>query len=122
MIDEIITFFLAGSFTLKTTNSNLLMYLDIYPQAYNKLMKELKDTVFPAEKPIDTRAALTIESIEQLRYFSYCFYESLRLEAPTVGSMGIFNEDNQSVLGVTLRKGDLFLINMQAMHYDPTEW
>lgn len=46
MIDEIITFFLAGSFTLKTANSNLLMYLDCNPKEYSKLMSEFKGTVF----------------------------------------------------------------------------
>ena len=44
MIDEIITFFLAGSFTLKTTNSNLIMYLalDENKAIQEKLLQELK--------------------------------------------------------------------------------
>ncbi len=44
MIDEIITFFLAGSFTLRSTNSNMFMYLALYPEVHRKLMKELIDT------------------------------------------------------------------------------
>lgn len=75
MIDEIITFFLAGSFTLKTTNSNLLMYLDCNKESNAKLMGELKSTVFTEElsksKAIsDPVGCLSIESVEGLRYFS----------------------------------------------------
>lgn len=42
MVDEIITMFLAGSFTLKTSNSNLIQYLALNPEVHTKLMKELK--------------------------------------------------------------------------------
>lgn len=75
MIDEIITFFLAGSFTLKTTNSNLFMYLDTCKPIQDKLVNELKETVFKEQiengvNQIDTKAALTIESVEQLKYFT----------------------------------------------------
>lgn len=45
MIDELVTFFLAGSFTLKTTNSNLIQYLGLNPHCYDKLMKEIKETI-----------------------------------------------------------------------------
>ncbi|TNV80196.1 hypothetical protein FGO68_gene6044 [Halteria grandinella] len=127
MIDEIITFFLAGSFTLKTTNSNLLMYLDCNPKVYSTLMGELRETVFcealknGGSRIEDPIASLSIESVEGLRYFSQCFYETLRLEPPTVASGGIFTED-QEVCGVKIRKHDFFVINMQQMHHDRTEW
>jgi cytochrome P450 len=58
IIDEIITFFLAGSFTIRSTNSNLFMYLAMYPEVKQKLMKELIDThlknYMNDSKPIDT--------------------------------------------------------------------
>ena len=58
MIDEIITFFLAGSFTLRSVNSNMLMYLGMNPDVNRKLMKELIDTHLKDfvndSKPVDT--------------------------------------------------------------------
>jgi cytochrome P450 len=58
MIDEIITFFLAGSFTLRSTNSNMFMYLAMYPEVRSKLMKEIVETHLKDHikdgQPIDT--------------------------------------------------------------------
>jgi cytochrome P450 family 4 len=129
IVDEIITFFLAGSFTLKSTNSNMLQYLSIYPDVKAKLLKEIKQTVLKEHlsgpnknKPVDTYKAFTFESVEDLKYFIYCFYESLRMEPPTVTSGGIFSEDVQMPNGITIRKGDQFVINMQHIQNDPEEW
>jgi cytochrome P450 len=97
MIDEIITFFLAGSFTLRSVNSNMLMYLGMNPDVNRKLMKELIDThlrdFVNDSKPVDTENVYTFESIENLKYFVNCFYESLRIEPPTVASGGVYTED-----------------------------
>ena len=45
MIDEIMVLFLAGSFTLKTTNSNLIQYLALNDKPYKKLMAEIKTSM-----------------------------------------------------------------------------
>ena len=73
-------------------------------------------------KPVDTFSTFTYESVEDLKYFVQCFYESLRMEPPTVTSGGIFTEDTTVVNGVTIRKGDQFVINMQHIQNDPEEW
>jgi len=51
-----------------------------------------------------------------------CFYESLRIEPPTVASGGIYTEDQTFPNGVKVKKGDLFVINMQSMQNDRNEW
>jgi cytochrome P450 len=127
MIDEIITFFLAGSLTIRSANSNLLMYLAMYPEVKQKLMKELIDThlknfVNEGSKPVDTEKVYTFESVESLKYFVHCFYESLRMEPPTVASGGIYTEDQTLPNGLRVKKGDLFVINMQSMQNDRNEW
>lgn len=45
IVDEIILMFLAGSFTLKTTNTNMLSYLAMNPDVKAKLVTELKETI-----------------------------------------------------------------------------
>jgi len=45
VIDDILTFFFAGSKTIQITTSNLLMQLALYPDKKKKLLEEL-DTVF----------------------------------------------------------------------------
>jgi cytochrome P450 len=126
MVDEIITFFLAGSFTLRSVNSNMIMYLCKYPDVKKKLMTEiinthLKDLV-NEPKPVDTEKVYTFQSVENLKYFVNCFYESLRMEPPTVVSGGIYTEDQTFPNGLRVKKGDFFVINMQAMQNDKNEW
>jgi cytochrome P450 len=115
MIDEIITFFLAGSLTIRSANSNLLMYLAMYPDVKNNLMKELIDTHLKDHineaKPVDTEKVYTFESVESLKYFVHCFYESLRIEPPTVMSGGIYTEDQTLPNGLKVKKGDFLSIN-----------
>jgi cytochrome P450 len=45
MVDEVITMFLAGSFTLRTANSNMIQYLALYPKTYHRLVAEIKATM-----------------------------------------------------------------------------
>ncbi len=126
MIDEIITFFLAGSFSLRSVGSNLLMYLGIYTEAKTKLMNELIETHLKDfvndTKPVDTEKVYTFKSVENLRYFTNCFYESLRMEPPTVTSSGVYTEDQTLPNGLRVKKGDLIVINIQSMQNDKNEW
>ena len=85
----------------------------LFPVAQAKLRQELKNTVLKdhlsgpnRNKPVDTFNAFTYESVDDLKYFVYCFYESLRMEPPTVTSGGIFTEDTEMPNGVIIRKGD----------------
>lgn len=73
-------------------------------------------------KPIDTEKVFTYESVEQMRYFVQCFYESLRIEPPSVASGGIFTQAQTIGGKVNIRKGDLFIINIQQIHHDREEW
>jgi cytochrome P450 len=63
MINEIITFFLAGSFTLRSVNSNMFMYLGMNPDVKKKLMNEIVEThlkdFLNESKPVDTVTAFT---------------------------------------------------------------
>jgi cytochrome P450 len=88
IIDECITFFLAGSATTKIANSNLLMYLTLYPETLTKLKSELISKLFRPYKVQNPGASYDISSIfdynivQEMPYFSMCFNESLRIEAP----------------------------------------
>jgi hypothetical protein len=58
-------------------------------------MKEIKGEMLKDQdlgKAVDTEKVFTYESVEQMRYFVQCFYESLRIEPPSVSSGGIFTE------------------------------
>lgn len=124
MIDECVTFFLAGSFTLKTTSSNLIQYLDLNQASYYKLMQEIKSIVKlthsedELKMPIDTKKAFTFETIEEMKYFICCFYESLRLEPPTVTS-GVSASENTELEGYKIKKGDMVTLNLQMIQSNP---
>ena len=64
IIDECITFFLAGSHTVKVTNANIIMHLALNPNVKRLVMEELQARVFQgAETPINIRECFTYEKI-----------------------------------------------------------
>ena len=69
IIDECITFFLAGSQTVKASNANIIQYLTMHKPYHQKLMKELKETFFEdylksnPGKPVDIRECITYEKM-----------------------------------------------------------
>ena len=81
----------------------------------------LKDFVNDC-KPVDTEKVYTFESVESLKYFVNCFYESLRIEPPTVASGGIYTEDQTLSNGLKVKKGDFLVINIQSIQNDRNEW
>jgi cytochrome P450 len=89
-------------------------------------MKELIDThlknYINDPKPIDTEKVYTYESVESLKYFVHCFYESLRIEPPTVASGGIYTQDETLPCGLKVKKGDFMAINIQSIQNDRNEW
>jgi cytochrome P450 len=46
IIDECITFFLAGSQTVKASNANILMHLALNPDIKKKVIAELKEKIY----------------------------------------------------------------------------
>ena len=65
---------------------------------------------------------LNYENIWDLKFFTSCFLESLRLEPPVTVSSACMVSEDQTLGGINIKTGDGFLIDMKAIHWNPEEW
>lgn len=67
IIDEMCTFFLAGSATTAIVTTNTIMYLLTNLECYHKVINEMKDVFGTQElSSIDLHKELTIEQMDKL--------------------------------------------------------
>ncbi|TNV80191.1 hypothetical protein FGO68_gene8755 [Halteria grandinella] len=122
IVDECITFFLAGSQTVKATDGNILIHLIMNDDVRAKLMNELKSQVFTSANGEDPLSSLTYEKIQDLSYFSMVFNESLRLEPPVIFSGVMKFTEQQTLEGVNIARTDNIIVNLHQLHHDPDQW
>ena len=82
IIDELVTFFLAGMKTIQISSTNLIYYLTKYPEVKAKLMDEIRP---PLDKINDLRD-LSYDQVMAFEYLPMCYNESLRIEPPVASS------------------------------------
>lgn len=66
--------------------------------------------------------ALNFESIWDLKKYSWCFNESLRIEPPVMQSTFCMLTESVQMGKISIRKGDKFSIDIAAMHHNKAEW
>lgn len=83
--DEIFGFFFAGMKTIQITTTNLIYYLELYPEIKQKLMSEIR----PVCEKHDNNLVegLDYDTVMELDYLQQCYYESMRIEAPAAGTV-----------------------------------
>lgn len=127
IIDECILFFIAGSQTLKSANTNLLYYLMKNDQPYQKLCNELKtkilDPYLMRSEELDKYEVSKIfnfDTIADLPYLSMCFNESLRIEPPVLLAGGqCFTKDVELLEGkYKIKAGIDLLVDVHNIHYN----
>lgn len=107
IVDEIITFFLAGMKTVQITTTNLIMYLDNLPEIKQKLLHEILPAVEAVKDDIVEK--LEYETVMDFEYLHKVFYETLRIETPLqFSNPWTTTEDITFKNGFTIKKGDMF--------------
>ncbi|OKL63946.1 hypothetical protein UA08_00678 [Talaromyces atroroseus] len=121
IINNMITFLIAGHETTSGTLSFLFYYLLKTPQAYKKAQEEV-DTVLGHRK-------ITVEDLPKLSYINACIREALRLKPPAPGFSvephPIKNIEDPVTLGngkYKLEKGEKVVIVLSKLHRDPAVW
>jgi len=72
--------FLAGSKTVQTTTSNLIISMLFEPECYAKMRKEI-DPYLDSIKD-DIMGKMTLAGVDELEYLKMCYQESMRRDAP----------------------------------------
>ena len=80
IIDEILTFFLAGMKTIQVSTTNLIYYAIKNKEIKQKLESEILPFVEKAHKNIIEE--LDYDTVMEFEYLHWCFNESLRIEPP----------------------------------------
>jgi cytochrome P450 len=106
------------------STTNMIYYLHKHPEIKAKLLKEILPPVEAAKDNIIE--GLEYETVMEFEYLHQCFYESLRIEAPTgVSVHQTMSQDTEiSVEGknMLIKKDDIFLVLFNEIHHDPVEW
>ncbi|TNV80087.1 hypothetical protein FGO68_gene16754 [Halteria grandinella] len=128
IVDECLTFFLAGSMTTASTTANTICYLIQNRETERKLRESLKqnfDNFADSSKTLqDLASEITLETLD-LRgdeYLKYCFNESLRIEPPVPFSSSTCMTEEVTLGGNTLKKGEGFFHNCYQLHHNLDQW
>jgi len=124
IIDECVTFFIAGSQTTANATSNLICYLLMNPQINQKLRSEFNAQLkhFNSDNLKNLAQELDMEKIDELHYLKLCFYESLRIEPPVNISSAFMLTEAQNIAGFNIRAGHMMLANIYQLHHNKDQW
>ncbi|VUC25933.1 unnamed protein product [Clonostachys rosea] len=122
IIDNMITFLIAGHETTSGLLSFLFYLLMTHPEAYSKLQQEV-DTIVG-------KGPIKVEHLGKLSYVKAALRESLRLHPPAAvwGVSPLLNDDKESEEHIVLankwaiRQGQTVLVLSPALHRDPTAY
>ncbi|KAI0396978.1 cytochrome P450 [Xylariaceae sp. FL0594] len=121
IINNMITFLVAGHETTSGLLSFMLALILQHPQAYTKLQQEIDQVI--GTKPI------TADHLKDLSYTKACIWESLRLQPPAaVFTVTCLEQDSSEKAPVILggewevKPGQTVLIHVPKLHRDPAIW
>ena len=121
LVDDILVMFIAGMETIQISTTNVIQHLIEEPDMKKRLLDETEAVLLEAEKT-NLVEGLTAEMVENFNFTRNCFYEALRMDAPTsVSGAASFSEDVK-IGKVNFTKDIGFTLMIFLMHMDPDEW
>eukprot|EP00112_Aurelia_sp_Birch-Aquarium-sp1_P021901 Seg6.9 transcript_id=Seg6.9/GoldUCD/mRNA.D3Y31 product="Cholesterol 24-hydroxylase" protein_id=Seg6.9/GoldUCD/D3Y31 len=114
LVDEFITFIIAGSDTTSNMMSFLLLAVCSNPRIQEKLTEEVLSV-------LGKRTITEFNDLGKLVYLGQCIKETLRLYTTVNGLPRVASEETEYG-GYSIPKGTVMAIEMYAMHRDPKYW
>ena len=105
IIDQGMTFFFAGSQTLFSTTSNILMYL-MSNRQIEKRCKEEADMIYSKYSHENA-----YDKAQHFEYFTKCYYETLRIEPAIFVSSGLKVTEDTEISGYLFKESTQIMIN-----------
>ncbi|CDW76112.1 cytochrome p450 [Stylonychia lemnae] len=123
IIDECITFFIAGSQTTAVTISNFLCYIAQSQEYEKKIRWEFGKLLYNYGMDIQKLTKeLDLNKIEEFEYLKFCFYETLRIEPPVIISSSVKLTEDQEISGVIIKHDDMLIVNLHQIHHNKDQW
>ncbi|KAI0393231.1 bifunctional P-450:NADPH-P450 reductase [Xylariaceae sp. FL0594] len=114
IIDNLITFLIAGHETTSGTLSFAFYRLLKNPDAYQKAQKEVDEVV--------GKGPITVEHLSKLPYITAILRETLRLDSPIPLYTVVSNEDTLLAGKYQVKKNELCGLFLSSAHEDPAVW
>ncbi|CDW80479.1 cytochrome p450 [Stylonychia lemnae] len=123
IIDECITFFIAGSQTIAVAISNFLSYMAQSQEHENQIRMEFGKLLQNYGMDIQKLAQeLDLRKIEEFEYLKCCYNETLRIEPPLIISSSVQLTEDQQIAGVNIKQDDMLIINIYQIHHNKDQW
>jgi cytochrome P450 len=90
------------------------------PEIKKKVLHEIDSRMLPYEDEL--MQSFTLELADQLEYPNLCYMETLRMEPPVSLAQSVSYANEAKVAGISIRRGDTILLNIEQLHHDPDEW
>ena len=65
---------------------------------------------------------MDIETAQDLEYLNFCMQETLRIRSPGIGTSQLELSQDSRIGNITIKKGDAFIIDFYALHFDKAQW
>ena len=112
MIANFFSFSFAGTDTSTNTTSNLLYCIETYPEAKEKVIKEIKEKWH-------RKSPLTLETISCMEYLHALIMESLRVMTPVADLLQRKSEKDHMIGNITIKKGYIVQALFTPTFYSP---
>ncbi len=113
LVDQVKTLVFAGHETTSSALSWTLYHLTKYPDWYKKVEEEMENVLGKRQAGLD--------DLDKLKVLRMVVNETMRMYPPA-WSWGRMTEGDDEILGVKVKKGDLFLISPFLLHNNPKYW
>ena len=111
LIDEFVTFFVAGHQTVASILASLLMELSDQPKIEEKLVREMNDVI--AE-----RNEVDFNDLDKLKYVGFAFKEILRRHAPSSSAYRVTAQE-ENIGGYMIPSNTIIDVNFYATSHNP---
>ena len=110
----------AGHETSSHAISTTLFFLHKYPEAVDKLQKELSGLI--GKNHSELKELITKSSIQEFQYLYYVTKEGLRIDPPGSDALPYEVIKDVNICGVPIKKGSIINVNLLTQHYNEEEW
>jgi len=118
IVDECMTFFLAGSVTTASTTSNVISQvvknMEIESKLFSSLAKNFKSFGDTSKTCTELAEEINLESLDMAadEYLKYCFNEALRYDPPAPFKSSVCMTEDVEIAGFKVQQGEMMLQNI----------
>ncbi len=121
IVDECLTFFLAGTQTTSSLVGQTIAQAIKDPKIMSGIKQELH-SLCESHNAKSLGEFLNLDSLSELNYLQMCINEGLRFEPPLSRSTSMMMSEDVNCGNVHIKAGDIFVVDMYGLHRNPDQW